>query len=56
MRKQYYKCLKLDLETHKTRIDYWYTSNPAMIINAYDFIIPLGTRKPANVDKESIKQ
>lgn len=52
--KKYYKCLKyID---GKTKIDYWHTSTLNMIINAYDFIIPLGTRKPRNIKEEEIKQ
>lgn len=51
---KYYKCLKyID---GKTIIDYWRTSNLVMIMNSYDFIIPLGTRKPRNVKEGDIKQ
>lgn len=53
MRKQYYKCLKVI--DGKTVIDYWHTSTPIMIMNCYDFIIPLGTRAPKNVSRETIK-
>lgn len=52
--KKYYKCLKYI--AGKTTVDYWHTSTLTMIINAYDFIIPLGTRKPRNIKEEEIKQ
>lgn len=52
--KKYYKCLKyID---GKTIVDYWQTSTLNMIINAYDFIIPLGNRKPRNIDDKEIKR
>ena len=54
MRKKYYKCLKL--VDGKTSITYWHTSNPILIINCYDFIIPLGNRKPANIPQGEIRQ
>lgn len=53
MAKKYYKCLKYIGD--KTIVDYWRTSNLIMIMNAYDFIIPLGTRKPRNIKEEEIK-
>lgn len=54
MKKQYYKCLKVI--DGKASITYWHTSNMIMIVNAYDFIIPLGTRKPKNIRKEDIRE
>ena len=54
MAKKYYKCLKyLD---GKTTVDYWQTSNLIMIMNAYDFVIPLGSRRPKNIKGEEIKR
>lgn len=54
MRKQYYKCLKLF--EGETKVEYWRTSTPVLLQSMYDFIIPLGTRKPASIDKENIKE
>ena len=38
--------------------DYWTVSTPAglaFLFGAYDYILPLGTRKPRKVAKENIK-
>lgn len=54
MKKQYYKCLKL--LDGQWIIDYWYVAYPSNIMKAYDYIIPIGTRKPYKIPKESIKE
>lgn len=54
MRKQYYKTL--NMVGDKTIISYWYTNKPIFLMNTYDFVIPLGTRKPRNIPADQIKQ
>ena len=48
--KRYFKCLKLI--NGKTITDYWHTSSPILIAHSYDFIIPLGYKKPNTHGKE----
>ena len=54
MTKQYYKCLKFIDGT--TYTDYWHIANPNSIMKVYDYIIPIGPRKPYNIPKDSIKE
>ena len=54
MTKQYYKCLKII--DGITYIDYWHTANPKDLLRGYDMMIPIGTRKPYKIPKESIKE
>lgn len=50
----YYKVI--DITTHK--IEYWKgaTSNSSWLLHTGNFIIPLGSRLPKNVSRETIKQ
>ena len=57
--KQYYKCIKL-FKGEQPSITYWLGDNTkhgaiAHLIYAFDFIIPLGLKLPANVSRETIK-
>ena len=51
---RYFKCFKcIDGETI---IDYWLTNQPESLLNSYDFILPLGYKKPKLKEGEEIKQ
>ena len=52
--KRYFKCFKL--LGGRTKIDYWHISTPTELYTMYDFIQPLGYRKPKLKEGEAIKE
>lgn len=53
--KRYFKCFKL--LGGRTKIDYWHTATPLELYSMYDFIQPLGYRKPKKLKEgEVIKE
>lgn len=52
--KRYFKCYKFMNGT--TKIDYWRTNNTVELYAMYDFIQPLGYRKPRLKEGEVIKE
>ena len=52
--KRYFKCYKF--VNGKTKIDHWHTAHPAQLLNSYDFIQPLGYKKPKLKEGEVIKE
>lgn len=52
--KRYFKCFKL--LGARTKIDYWRTASPSELYTMYDFIQPLGYKKPKLKDGEMIKE
>lgn len=58
--KQYYKCVR-KYEDGELTIHYWHgdSSKEGSVDHlhyCYDFVIPLGTHKPKNVSRETIKE
>jgi len=52
--KRYFKCYKF--MNGITKIDYWRTNNTVELYAMYDFIQPLGYRKPKLKEGEVIKE
>lgn len=52
--RRYFKCYKFVDE--QTRIDYWHTANPEHLLSSYDFIQPLGYKKPKLKEWQEIKE
>ena len=52
--KRYFKCYKFI--DGKTKIDYWHTDKTPELYAMYDFIKPLGYRKPQLKEGEVIKE
>ena len=50
--KQYYKVVR------DTKVEVWHgeSSRAEKALNHWSFILPLGTKKPANVSRETIKE
>lgn len=52
--RRYFKCFKF--VDGETKIEYYRTSTPTVLIDMFDFIQPLGYKKPANIKREEIKE
>ena len=52
--KRYFKCYKFI--GGKTKIDYWHTANTVELYAMYDFIKPLGYKKPNLKEWQEIKE
>ena len=52
--KRYFKCYKFI--GNKTKIDYWHTANTVELYAIYDFIKPLGYKKPTLKEWQEIKE
>lgn len=52
--KRYFKCYKF--VDGKTKIEYWHTAHPSQLLSCYDFIQPLGYKKPKLKEGEVIKE
>lgn len=52
--KRYFKCYKF--VDGNTKIDHWHTAHPSQLLNCYDFIQPLGYKKPKLKEGEVIKE
>ena len=52
--KQYFKCYKVMSDT--LEISYYHTADSSKLISMFDYVLPLGNRKPKSISREEIKE